>query len=111
MPFTVVNAGLTTSHFAYGTIASATGAAITAELGFRPRYVKVMNVTGNCFMEWIQGMGDGYGQKTVDSGSGTTDVSTVTSGGITPAANGFSLGTDADINPNAAEALFFIAFG
>jgi molecular chaperone DnaK (HSP70) len=44
-------------------------------------------------------MADASMQKTVDSGSGTTDISLVASAnGITPLSNGFSLGADTDLN-------------
>ena len=73
-------------------------------VGFRPKLVKVYNVTGNCYGMWMEGMADDSMQKTVDSGSGTTDVSLVTSNGITPLANGFTMGADTDLNV-AAETL------
>lgn len=68
-------------------------------VGFRPRSVKLWNVSGNCQAVWFEGMADASMQKTVDSGSGTTDISLVASAnGITPLSNGFSLGADTDLN-------------
>lgn len=67
-------------------------------IGFRPTMVKLYNVTGNCDAVWLSGMADASMRKTVDSGSGTTDLSFATSAGITPLADGFRLGADADLN-------------
>lgn len=67
-------------------------------IGFRPSLVKLYNITGNCQAVWLAGMADASMQKTVDSGAGTTDMSAPTSGGITPLADGFRLGADADLN-------------
>jgi hypothetical protein len=47
-------------------------AAFTITTGFKPRYVKILNVDGLCMEEWIEGMADASALKTVDSGSGTT---------------------------------------
>lgn len=96
-------------HVAYGTV-TGTGSAISVTVGFQPQYVKLCNITGNCQMEWFQGMGNAYGQKIVDSGVGTTDISTVSSGGIIPAATGFSIGTDSDLNVNT-EVIYWLAIG
>jgi hypothetical protein len=75
-----------------------TGAAIAVEVGFRPRKVELRNIGGNATAVWQYPMADASMQKTVDSGAGATDISTVTTGGVTPTATGFSLGTDADLN-------------
>jgi hypothetical protein len=86
-----------------------TGSAISVtSLDFRPRYVKLLNVGGDAQGEWAKPMADASMQKVVDSGSGATDVSLVTSGGITPLANGFSLGTDSDLNASG-ELVHYIA--
>lgn len=77
-------------------------------IGFRPTSVRLFNVTGNCKADWLETMADDSMQKTVDSGSGTTDISFVTSNGVTPLANGFSLGADGDLNV-AAEIVHFEA--
>lgn len=79
-----------------------TGSAITCDVvGFQPKSVKVFNVTGDCTAIWLEGMADDSMQKVVDSGSGTTDISLVTSAGITPNAEGFVLGADTDLNVSA----------
>ncbi len=65
-----------------------TGAAINVPVGFEPRVVRINNIDGDCFGYWHENMAvtallsAGYLHKTVDSGSGTTDVSLVTSNGI-----------------------------
>lgn len=85
--------------------------AITGDrVGFRPSTVKLYNVTGNCQAVWTDSMPDDSMQKTVDSGAGTTDISQVTSAGITPDATGFTLGTDADLNVSGEE-VHFECFG
>jgi hypothetical protein len=75
-----------------------TVAAYTFTLGFRPRYVKVMNVDGLCMMEWFEGMAAASAVKTVDSGSNATDVVKITSHGITVSDTGFIMGLDTDVN-------------
>jgi len=76
-----------------------TGSAINVtKVGFRPRLVRLYNTGGNCQAFWCSEMADASAQKTVDSGSGTTDISTITSNGITPLANGFTIGADTDLN-------------
>lgn len=96
-------------HVAYGTV-EGTGAAISVTLGFAPKYVQINNVDGNCFGFWYKGLGDGDAQKVVDSGVGTTDVSLITSNGITDTATGFTIGTDTNLNANG-ETLFWLAIG
>ena len=77
-------------------------------VGFRPGKVKLLNVTGLCVAEWTNTMADASMLKTVDSGSGTTDIVFPTTNGITPLADGFRLGADADLNV-AAEVVHFEA--
>lgn len=67
-------------------------------VGFRPSYVRILNVDGDADAEWIEGMADDSMRKVVTSGAGTTDISLVTSDGITPLSDGFSLGADSDLN-------------
>jgi len=101
----VANIANQVGHIAYGMVDS-TGAAISITTGFKPKVVMLRNVGGNCTMDWFDGMGDGYGQK-VSAGT----ISTVISGGVTPADNGFVIGTDADINPGGGEDIYFVAMG
>lgn len=76
-----------------------TGAAINVRtVGFRPSVVDLFNSGGNCIAHWQSSMANASMQKVVDSGTGTTDISLVTTGGITPLADGFTIGTDTDLN-------------
>ncbi len=100
---------LQSGHFAYGTY-TGTGSAISVTLGFRPVFVWLINTEGNCFLTWTANMGDGAGQKVADSGAGTTDVSTIASGGITATSRGFTIGADADLNVDGEDGVF-IAIG
>lgn len=86
-----------------------TGADLSVtKVGFRPKKVELFNVTGNCQAVWTESMADDSMQKTVDSGSGTTDMSFVASNGVTPLANGFAMGADGDLNVSA-EIVHFVA--
>lgn len=88
-------------------------AAIKIVCGFTPRYVKVFNVTGGSTglisMEWFEGMDDDNGIKTYDEGTSETGITLVSSNGITPASDGFTIGLDSDLNVKA-EQLHWIAF-
>ena len=82
-----------------------TNADIDLNIGFVPRAVTVWNVEGeSAVLEWTSDMGAGYGFKAVDSGTGTTDLSVITSLGITASVigtdtfTGFTIGADTDIN-------------
>lgn len=91
-------------------IDSGTAAAITISCGFQPRYVKVINKTGLCMEEWIEGMTAAHAVKTVDSGSNATDIVSLTSLGITVSEGGFIIGLDTDINVTS-EQLHWVAIG
>jgi hypothetical protein len=91
-------------------IESGTAVAITITTGFKPRYIKVVNETGLCMEEWFEGMTAAHAVKTVDSGSGTTDIVNLSSNGITVSSSGFTIGVDTDINVTA-EQLRWIAMG
>jgi hypothetical protein len=72
-----------------------TGAAINVRtVGFRPKRVEIVNRGGVCFAVWFAPMPDASAMKTVTAGT----TSFVTSGGITPLSNGFTLGADTDLN-------------
>lgn len=76
-----------------------TGAALNIRtVGFRPRLVRVVNVAsgGLCRAEWFEGMADASAVKTVNHD--TTQTSVITSNGITPLSDGFTLGADTDLN-------------
>lgn len=83
-----------------------TAAAFTITTGFQPRYVRVINQTSRDMMEWFEGMTDAHGIKTVAAGTRTA----VTSNGITPAENGFTVGLDTDVNVTN-EQIRWVAFG
>lgn len=70
-----------------------TVAAFTITTGFRPRYVKVSNVTSRDQMEWFEGMTDDTGVKTVAAGTRTLSSSLA----VTDNANGFTMGLDTDV--------------
>lgn len=63
-------------------------------VGFRPREVRLVNLASGDELYWVEGMADDSGVKRVAAGTATI----ITSGGIIPLADGFSLGTDSDMN-------------
>lgn len=71
-----------------------TVAAYTFTLGFKPRYVKIVNNTSGDMMEWIEGMAAASAQKTVAAGTRTL----ITTLGITVSDSGFIMGLDTDVN-------------
>ena len=73
-------------------------------IGFRPRRVTLMNEGGLATAEWTDSMKDGEMLKRVTSGT----LTKVTTTGITPLANGFRLGQDADMNVDG-ELIHFVA--
>jgi hypothetical protein len=84
-----------------------TGAALEVrKAGFRPSYVKVFNVSAdNAAGEWLEGMADDSAFKTITDGT----VSVITSDGITPLSDGFSIGADADLNVDG-ELIRYVCF-
>lgn len=62
-------------------------------VGFRPSKVSLYNETGLVSAEWTNTMADAAGLKRVTAGDMTK-----MSAGITPLADGFRVGTDADLN-------------
>lgn len=87
-------------------LTDATAAAVAITCGFRPRYVKVFNETSGDQIEWNETMADAEGFKKVAAGASAM----VTSNGITPSANGFTIGLDTDINV-INEQMSFIVLG
>jgi hypothetical protein len=79
-----------------------TVAAYTFVLGFKPRYVKVDNITSRDGLEWFEGMADAHALKTVAAGTRTA----ITSNGITPTEDGFTLGLDTDVNVTSEQVSF-----
>jgi hypothetical protein len=75
-------------------VVTATGSAMDiTTVGFRPRRVKCYNISDIGTIEWNEAFDDAAGIKSV---AGTESY--ITSAGITPLANGFTLGALADIN-------------
>lgn len=75
-------------------IVKATGALITVRtVGFRPKTIKTFRAGAEGY--WQKGMADASACKRQAAGTG----SVVTVGGFTPLADGFTIGTDADLNP------------
>lgn len=104
-----------------GTV-TGTGAAINVSIGFIPRKVKVYNPNNTTVfptVEWVRGMPNGRGFKTlriVDSGTTGLGSSTyLTSNGISEfagtqtASAGFTIGADTDLNRNG-EVMVYEAF-
>lgn len=75
-------------------LTSDTAAAITITTGFKPRVVRVYNVTSGDMMEWFEGMTAAHAVKTVAAGT----RSILTSLGITVSESGFIIGLDTDVN-------------
>lgn len=81
---------------------AAIAADVDFDIGFKPRYVRVVNETGLAVLEWFEGMTDGRGTKQITAG---TMSFVAASTGITPRGGesttdtirGFTLGQDADI--------------
>ena len=76
------------SHIDTGTVA-----ARKFVVGFKPRYVHVFNETDRIEEEWFEGMADAEGLLRIADGTGTI----ITTNGITPAADGFTLGLNTTI--------------
>lgn len=81
-----------------------TGAQLDVKVvGFRPKSVELINVTGNLTGKWTESMADASMVKQITDGT----QSFITANGITPLADGFRVGTDS-IN-TAAQTVHFIA--
>jgi len=92
---------LNTNRMATGMyIDTGTEAAYTfSNLGFKPRYVKVVNLTSGDQEEWFEGMTAGHAHKRLAAGTGAP----LTSLGITVSATGFTIGLDTDINKDSEQ--------
>ena len=72
-----------------------TGSALNCRtVGFRPRTVRLLNLDGVAKATWLNTMPDAAMWKVVTAGT----QAYVTTGGITPLADGFQLGADTDLN-------------
>lgn len=78
-----------------------TAAAITITVGFKARYVKVVNLnaSGDVMIEWFEGMAADEGVKTAIDGT----RSLITSLGITVSDKSFVIGLDTDLNVKAEQ--------
>lgn len=104
---TQTNGGVQNNHVAVGRfLDTGTVAATKFTCGFKPRYVKVMNITSGDQLEWFEGEAAAKGMKKVAAGT-TAEIS---SNGITVADDGFTLGVDTDILVTS-EQLSWIAIG
>jgi len=83
-----------------------TAAAFTITTGFKPRYVRVVNVASGDEYEWFEGMADASAYKRVAAGT----ASIPTTLGITVTNRGFTVGLDTDINVTN-EQLSWMAIG
>lgn len=89
-------------------ISTSTAAAFDITCGFKPRCVRVFNLNGSGLVsiEWFEGMADDSAIKRAAAG----DMTVITSLGITPLSNGFTVGLDTDLNV-VSEQLSWIAIG
>lgn len=80
-------------RYSYHWKATGEAAAFSIRCPFKARRVEVINKTTNSIYVWYPSLGEADATKIVDSGVGTTDISTVTSNGITVKNGGINLGT------------------
>ena len=83
-----------------------TVAAYTFTLGFRPRYVHLINNTSGDEVVYIEGMPAASWYKRVAAGTGAN----ISSNGITVSDTGFIFGLDTDLNVTS-EQVSFVALG
>lgn len=83
-------------------------AAFTLTTGFKPRYVKVVNVgaTGLSTMEWLEGMADASCILTITDGT----ITVPTTLGITVSSSGFTVGVTTEVIITS-EQLSWLAIG
>lgn len=96
-----------TNNMAVGRfINSSAEAAFTITLGFKPRYVKVINLADDIQGEFFEGMAASEMFVRIQNGTGNL----VSSNGIIVLDNGFTLGADSSVNGNNKQ-LTWIAYG
>lgn len=98
---TSIDGGIT--NFSSGSITS-DNTAIAVNLGFTPRWVKVINSTDVIVWEKIEGMAAANSVKTVTAGTTTVD----TGSAITLSASGFTISSGAAGN---SKAISWVALG
>lgn len=99
-------------NMATGTV-EGTGSAINVSCGFTPLHVKLVNIDGDAILDWTPDMGDDGGYKTVAAGTNAhvaTGGVTAYEGALGSASNGFTIGTDSDVNASG-ETLVWVAYG
>lgn len=79
-----------------------TVAAYTFTLGFKPRYIHLVNNTSGDEGFWFEGMAAASIQKRVAAGTGALS----TSNGITVSNTGFIFGLDTDLNVTSEQVSF-----
>ncbi len=87
-------------------ITTGTAAAFNITTGFKPRYVRVINLTDRVENAWFEGMADASALHIIADGTRTLIVTL----GITPLANGFTVGFDLGVNVTSKQ-LSWIAIG
>ncbi len=84
-----------------------TGALLNVKtIGFRPSAVQLLNVAGLVKAEWTKGMADDSCLKQINHD--TAQLVAVSSDGVIPLSNGFSIGADTDINVDG-EKIHYVA--
>jgi actin-like ATPase involved in cell morphogenesis len=86
-----------------------TGALISINCGFQPVYVRLINETQAAVAEHVAGMAADRAVAVDDSGAGASDVEVKSSNGITLTPQGFTIGTDADLN-TASDVIYVVAW-
>lgn len=82
-----------------------TGAALNVRVvGFRPKKVELVNQSSSDKLTWTDKMADAAGHKQVAAGTS----SFITSNGVTPLSNGFTIGADTDVNVDT-EPVYWVA--
>lgn len=80
---------------------------VSARIHFRPRSVKLWNLTGLTTAVWLEGMPDASAFKQINHD--TAQNVYVTANGITPLSNGFRVGTDADLNTSGETVMYEVS--
>lgn len=86
-----------------------TAAAFVITTGFKPRWVRVVNIDPDAdgeTLEWFEGMADAEALKIIAAGTRTL----ITTLGITVSESGFTVGLDLDVNVTD-EQISWIAIG
>ena len=87
-------------------IDTGTAAAFTITCGFKPRYIVVSNVDSRDQLEFFEGMANASAVKMIAAGTRTL----ITTLGLTPTSNGFTVGLDVDVNVTSQQ-ISWLAIG